>query len=85
MNNFLNIDIPFSSLNDNIKKDYLAGNIKSISIDYQFNGIFGYIEDKEVELFSFDRYFRADNRYNSYELHATNRGILLEITSKKVV
>ena len=80
----MNIDIPFRLLNENIKKDYLAGNIVGIGIDYQFNGIYGYIGDKEVEVFSFNPYFRADNRFNSYEIYISNRGILIELTSSKV-
>lgn len=70
--------IPFEDFNDDIKTSYLKEEILSIAIDYQYNNICGYIGDKEVEIFSFNKYFRADNRYSSYELHLTPQCIVVE-------
>lgn len=72
------ITIPFEEFNSDIKKAYANGEIKSISIDYQYNGIFGFIDQKEVEIFSFNRFFKADNRYNHYELYCGPTQIMLE-------
>ena len=73
------LTIPFEEFNSNIKQAYANGEIVSIGIDYQFNGLFGYIGDKEVEILSFNKYFKADNRYNSYEIYCGPTQILIEL------
>ena len=72
------ITIPFEHFNPDIKQEYTLGLIKGIGIDYQYNGIFGYIEEKEVEIFSFDKFFKADNRWNSYNIYSPPMWILIE-------
>ena len=66
---------------DDIKTSYLKEEIVSIAIDYQYNNINGYIGNKEVEIFSFNKYLKADNRYSSYELHLTPQSITVEYTN----
>ena len=72
------VTIPFEDFNQDIKQHYADGAIKGIGIDYQYNGIFGYIEDKEVCVYSFDKFFKADNRYCSYEIFCGPTQILIE-------
>jgi len=73
------LTIPFEDFNSDIKKAYANGEIKSIAIDYQYNGLYGFIGDKEVELYSFNKFFRADNRYNTYEIYCGPTQIMIEI------
>jgi len=79
------LQIPFTSLNKDIKHDFLNNKIKGIGIDYQYNGIYGYIDGKEVELYSFNSFFRADNRWNTYEIYCFDTGIQIEFIDTKVV
>lgn len=74
----MTLHIPFEDFNEDIKSFYLNKEIKSIAIDYEYNNICGYIGDKEVEIFSFNKYFKADNRYSSYELYITPEYIVVE-------
>ena len=74
----MTLHIPFEDFNEDIKTSYLKEEIKSIGIDYEYNNICGYIGDKEVEIFSFNKYFKADNRYSSYELYLTPQCIVVE-------
>lgn len=74
------LTIPFEELNDDIKAYYAAGVIKSIGIDYQYNALMGYVNDVEVEVFNFTKYFRADNRYCSSEIYCAPSQILLEFS-----
>ena len=73
------ITVPFEEFNEKVKQGYAAGEVKSISIDYQFNAIMGYVDNVEVEVYSFNRFGRLDNRYSSYELYAGPTQILIEV------
>lgn len=72
------ITIPFEEFIPEIKQAYSDNKIKGIGIDFQYNGIYGYIEEKEVCVFDFSRYFKADNRYSSYEIFCGPTQILIE-------
>lgn len=74
----MSITISYEELNPEIQESFLKGQIKNIGIDYQYNGIYGNIGDKEVCLFSFEKFFKADNRYSSYELIYDNLFILIK-------
>ena len=45
----MTITIPFEHLNPDIKWAYTNNLVKGIGIDYQYNGLYGYIGEKEVE------------------------------------
>lgn len=72
------LTIPFESLNPAIKEAYANGDISGIGIEYQYNGLYGYIEKEEVCVFDFGRYFKADNRYCSYEIYCGPTQIMIE-------
>ena len=74
------LTIPFEELNDDIKAYYAAGEIKGIGIDYQYNALLGYANGVEVEVYNFDKFFRTDNRYSSYEIYCGPTQILLEFS-----
>lgn len=70
--------IPFEQFNEKAKAPYLTGALKGIGIDYQYNGIFGYLKQEEVEIFSFNKLFKADNRYSSYNIYCNSKDITIE-------
>lgn len=76
------LTIPFEEFNEDIKAYYAANEIKGIGIDYQYNALLGYINGVEVEVFSFNRFFRTDNRYNSYEIFCGPTQIMIELIGK---
>jgi len=76
----MTITIPFEQFEEKAKALYLTGALKGIGIDYQYNGIYGYLNEEEVEIFSFDKLFKADNRYNSYEIYCNKKDITIEFS-----
>jgi len=72
--------IHISEMDPSIRESFLKNEIKHLSIDYAYNSIMGFIGDEEIKVFEFTKYFKADNRYNSYNLHRTLTDIILEIT-----
>jgi hypothetical protein len=64
------------------RSPYKLNLIKSLSIDYATNSIHGWLDDKEVIIFSFKDYgFINDNRYNTYDITSDVDGILIKIKS----
>jgi|TARA_B110000285_G_scaffold65406_1_gene75168 hypothetical protein len=74
----MTLTIPFEELNSKYKKPYLAGEIIQIGIDYQYNGLYGWYIDREVEVFNFKKAFIADNRFGSYNIFCTDKNITIE-------
>lgn len=73
------LTIPFEQFNEDVKPYYAAGEVKSLSIDYQFNAIMGYTTNGvEVEVFSFKRFWKSDNRFHRYEIFAGPTQIMIE-------
>jgi hypothetical protein len=77
----MNLTISYEELNPDIQEAFLKEQIKNIGIDYQYNGIYGNIGEEEVCLFSFEKFFKADNRYCSYELIYDRLFILIKFNS----
>ena len=72
------LTIPFEDFKSEIKQAYSEDKIKGMGIDYQYNGIYGYINDKEVCVVDFNKYFRLDNRYSSYEIFCNSNQIIIQ-------
>lgn len=76
----MSLTIPFEQFEEKAKAPYLTGALKGIGIDYQYNGIYGYLNKEEVEIFSFIKFFKADNRYSSYEIFCNKKDITIEFS-----
>jgi hypothetical protein len=80
----MTIHIPVSALDLKIKKLYLEGKLKDLSIDYQPNSIMGWYEGKEIEVFCFKKVCMwMDNRFTSYNLYQNKTEIIIEIVGYK--
>ena len=66
-----------------MRKLYLEDKVENLSIDYAYNSIMGWVNNVEVKVFSFDNYFKSDNRYNTYNLYKNKTEIIVDITSTK--
>ena len=62
------ITIPFEDFNPAIKEAYANGEIKGIGMEYQYNGLYGYLDGKEVCVYDFSKHFKIDNRYSNVNL-----------------
>lgn len=74
------LTIPFEDFNPQIKQAYSEGRVKGIGMEYQYNGLYGFIDNVEVCVFDFKRYFKIDNRYSSYEIYCGPTQILIEFS-----
>lgn len=74
----MTVTIPFEQFNEDIKAYYSAEQINSLSIDYMYNAIMGYINGVEVEIFNFSKICKLDNRYHSYNLYKGPAYITIE-------
>jgi len=72
------LTIPFEDLNPEVKKAYTEGKVSGIGIEYQYNGLYGFIDKEEVCVFDFKKYFKIDNRYSSYEIYCGPTQIMIE-------
>jgi len=72
------LTVPFEDFNPEIKQAYSSGEIKGIGIEYQYNGVYGYLNKQEVCVFDFTKYLRLDNRYSSYEIYCCPTQIMIE-------
>lgn len=66
-----------------MRKLYLEDKVGHLSIDYACNSIMGWDDNVEIKVFSFDKYFKADNRYNTYNIYRNKTEILVEIIPTK--
>lgn len=66
-----------------MRKLYLEDKVGHLSIDYAYNSIMGWVNNVEVKVFSFDDYFKSDNRYNTYNLYKNKTEIIVEMISTK--
>lgn len=77
------VHIHISELNEDMRKLYLEDKVGHLSIDYAYNSIMGWVNNVEVKVFSFDNYFKSDNRYNTYTLYKNKTEIMVEMISTK--
>ena len=72
------LTIPFEDFNPNIKQAYSEGKVSGIGMEYQYNGLYGFLDGEEVCVFDFGKYFKIDNRYSSYEIYCGPTQIMIE-------
>jgi hypothetical protein len=77
------LHIHISELEEDMRKLYLENKVGHLSIDYAYNAIMGWDGTAEIKVFSFDNYFKSDNRYNTYNLYKNKTEIIVEIVSTK--
>ena len=77
------VHIHISELKEDIRKLYLEDKVGHLSIDYAYNSIMGWVNNVEVKVFSFDDYFKSDNRYNTYNIYKNKTEIIVEMISTK--
>jgi len=73
------LHIHISEIEEDMRKLYLEDKVGHLSIDYAYNSIMGWNGTAEIKVFSFDKYFKADNRYNTYNIYRNKTEILVEI------
>ena len=79
----MTIHIHISDLEEDMRKLYLENKVTNLSIDYMYNSIMGWVGTAEVKVFSFDNFFKSDNRYNTYNLYKNETEIIIELISTK--
>ena len=77
------LHIHISEMKPEIRKRFLKDEIKGLSIDYAYNAVMGYVDEKEVKVVDFSKYFKTDNRGNTYNLYRTLTEIVIEIIPTK--
>jgi len=75
----MTIHIPVYNLEPKVKKLYLENKLIDIGIDYQPNSITAWYKEEEIEVFSFNKICKMDNRYSSYNLYLNKTEIIVEI------
>jgi hypothetical protein len=73
----MTIHIPISYLDPQIKKLYLEGKLIDISVDYACNALMSFHDEKEIIVYSFDKYLRLDNRLKGHTLFKHKTEIVL--------
>lgn len=77
------LHIHISEMQEDMRKLYLEDKVGHLSIDYAYNAIMGWDGNVEFKVFSFDKYFKVDNRYNTYNIYKNKTEILVEIIPTK--
>ena len=75
----MEITINSHEFNPEIREMYHNKMFESISIDYMYNAVMGWSEGVEYVIIDFDKYFRLDNRFNTYELEIHPFKIVINI------
>jgi len=79
----MTIHIPVSELEPQAKELYLAGKLSELGIDYQYNWIDAWDGEKDVVLFRFKKYFKADNKFCTYQIHQSKSELIIEMILPK--
>ena len=66
-----------------VRSKFLGNEIKGLSIDYAYNAVMGYVDEKEIKVVDFSKYFKTDNRGNTYNIYRTLTEIIVEIIPTK--
>ena len=64
----MTVEIYYHDMEEDIAQMFTSNEFVSISIDYMFNAVMGWKDEKEFTIFDFTPFCRLDNRFNSYEL-----------------
>jgi hypothetical protein len=75
----MTIEITTNEFNPEIREMFDNKLFESISIDYMYNAVMGWSEGVEYVIIDFDKYFRLDNRFNTYELETYSDKIVIDI------
>ena len=75
----MTIEITTNEFNPEIREMFDKKLFESISIDYMYNAVMGWSEGVEYVIIDFDKYFRLDNRFNTYELETHSDKIVIDI------
>ena len=78
----MEIRIGHWDMDEEVSGLFLRDEFVSISIDYAFNAVMGWYEEKEYTIYDFSPICRLDNRKHSYELYLQNDEIILEFEAK---
>jgi len=62
-----------------IREMFHNGLLKSFSIDYMYNAVMAWSDGIEYKVVEFDKFFRLDNRFNTYELEVHTDKIVIDI------
>jgi hypothetical protein len=77
------LHIHISEMEPKVRSKFLGNEIKGLSIDYAYNAVMGYVDEKEVKVVDFSKYFKTDNRGNTYNIYRTLTEIIVEIIPTK--
>lgn len=75
----MRIEITTNEFNPEVREMYYNNELVSFSIDYMFNAVMAWSEGVEYKVVDFNKYFRLDNRYNTYELETFSDKIVIDI------
>jgi hypothetical protein len=75
----MTIEITTNEFNPEVREMYHNNELVSFSIDYMFNAVMAWCEGVEYKVVDFNKYFRLDNRYNTYELETFSDKIVIDI------
>lgn len=73
----MTIHIPISYLDPQIKKLYLDDKLSDISVDFAHNALMSFYGEKEIIVFSFNKYIKLDNRLKSCDVFKHKTEIIL--------
>jgi hypothetical protein len=77
------LHIHISEMEPKVRSKFLGNEIKGLSIDYAYNAVMGYVDEKEIKVVDFSKYFKTDNRGNTYNIYRTLTEIIVEIIPTK--
>jgi len=77
------LHIHISEMEPKVRSKFLGNEIRGLSIDYAYNAVMGYVDEKEVKVVDFSKYFKTDNRGNTYNIYRTLTEIIVEIIPTK--
>ena len=78
----MRLEIHSSEFKSDILRMFHNGLLKSFSIDYMYNAVMAWSEGVEYKVVEFDKYFRLDNRFNTYEMEVKSNKIIIDIVAK---
>ena len=78
----MEIRIGHWNMDEEVSDLFLRDEFVSISIDYAFNAVMGWHDEKEYTIYDFTPILQLDNRKSTYELYIQNDEIILEFEAK---
>ena len=75
----MTIEVTTNEFNPEIREMYRNNELVSFSIDYMFNAVMAWCDGVEYKVIDFNKYFRLDNRFNTYQLETHSDKIVIDI------